>query len=115
VNPSAFFTRLKLPGQSVSHHATGNCMALFCSLPRIYQVLIDLQFYILYLGCVELLKRSKKIGELKILIWMMQTIPYVRVLLDFEALVASSGSFYHTVDSAWCRKIGLRWAVLDLL
>ncbi len=93
VNPTAFFTWLKLPGQSVSHHATGNRMALFCILPRLYQVLIDLQFYILYLGCVELWKRSTKIGDWKILIWMMQTIPYVRVLLDFEAVVVSSGSF----------------------
>ncbi len=64
VNPNAFFLRLKLLGQSDSHHATGNRVVLFRSLQRLYQILIDdLQFYILRSRpCRALEKVSKNRG-----------------------------------------------------
>jgi hypothetical protein len=45
------------------------------------------------LGLEEHWKRSQKIGDLKILIWIVQTIQYVRVMPDFEAVVVAIGSF----------------------
>ncbi len=45
------------------------------------------------LGLVELWKRSKKIGDLKILIWMVPTIQYVRVMPDFKDVVIAEDSF----------------------
>jgi hypothetical protein len=45
------------------------------------------------LGRIELWKVSKKIGYLKILIRMMQTILCVGFLPDFKAAIVSSGSF----------------------
>jgi hypothetical protein len=45
------------------------------------------------LGLEELWKRSQKIGDIKILIWIVQTIQYVRFMHDFEAVVVAIGSF----------------------
>jgi hypothetical protein len=88
VNPETFFKRLKLPGQNVSHHVMGNRMAHFRSLSLLYQVLIDgLHFYILRSRPCRTLEKVSKIGDLKILIWVVQTIQYVRVMPDFEAVV----------------------------
>ncbi len=48
------------------------------------------------IGRVELWKVSQEIGDLKILIYTMQTIPCVRVLPDFKAVIVSSSSFFST-------------------
>ena len=63
-------------------------------LPHLYQVLIeDLNFYILCSRPCRALEKVSKIGDFKILIWMVQTIQYVRVMPEFKAVVFGIGSF----------------------